>query len=134
MLRRSLLGLSPLVLAWPALAAAPPAEGGKGGDSEVRFVRLPALTANILRSNRTQGVIALESGLYVADPKLRARIPMFVPRLRSDLNLRLALFMGRVPPGIPPNLDLLLPLLQRQVDKTIGQPGARFLVLNVLIN
>jgi len=67
MLRRSFLGLSPLVLAWPALAAAPPAEGGKGGDSEVRFVRLPALTANILRSNRTQGVIVLESGLYVAD-------------------------------------------------------------------
>jgi len=106
MLRRSFLGLSPLVLAWPALAAAPPAEGGKGGDSEVRFVRLPALTANILRSNRTQGVIVLESGLYVADPKLRARIPMY----------------------------LLLPILQRQVDKTIGQPGARFLVLNVLIN
>ena len=59
---------------------------------------------------------------------------MFVPRLRSDLNLRLALFMGRVPPGIPPNLDLLLPILQRQVDTTIGQPGARFLVLYVLIN
>jgi hypothetical protein len=35
---------------------------------------------------------------------------------------------------MPPNLDLLVPQLQKQVNQTVGQPGARLLVLNVLIN
>ena len=135
MLRRALLGLpSLLLLASPALAAPPPPPKGGGGNQQVSFVRLPVLTANIIRSNRTRGVISVESGVDVPDPKLRARIQLLTPRLRSDLSRRLALYTSNLSPGAAPNLDLLVPLLQKQVDVTAGQAGARLLVLNVLIN
>lgn len=134
MLRRALLlGLPPLLLAGPALAASAPPTGG-GGNQQVSFVRLPVFTANFTRSNRTRGVISVESGVDVPDPKLRARIQLLIPRLRSDLARRLALHTNNLAPGAPPNLDVLVPQLQKQVDTTAGQPGARLLVLNVLIN
>jgi hypothetical protein len=135
MLRRALLGLpSLLILAGPALAAAPPAPKGGGGNQQASFVRLPVFTANIVRSNRTRGVMSVESGVDVPDPKLRTRISLLTPRLRSDLSRRLALYTSNLAPGAPPDLDLLVPLLQKQVDTTAGQAGARLLVLNVLIN
>lgn len=132
MLRRTLLGLLALVSASPARAAGPaPAAGGK---SEVSLVRLPVLNANIIRSNRTRGVISVESALDVPDPKLRARVQLMIPRLRSDLTRRLGLFTSNLGAGAPPDLDLLAPQLQKQVDATVGQPGARLLMQNVLIN
>lgn len=135
MLRRALLGLPPaLLLAGQALAAEPPPATGGGGNQQASFVRLPVFTANFIRSNRTRGVISVESGVDVPDPKLRARIQLLVPRLRADLANRLALYTNNLGPGAPPNLDLLVPQLQKQVDTTAGKPGARFLVLNVLIN
>ena len=97
-------------------------------------MRLPVINANVLRSNRTRGVMSIESGLDVPDPKLRARVELLVPRLRSDLSRRLAAYTANLPPGAAPNLDLLTPLLQKQVDVTTGQPGARLLIMNVLIN
>ena len=137
MLRRALLGLPPVfLLAGSVLAAEPPpakGEGG-GGNQQASFIRLPVFTANIFRSNRTRGVISVESGVDVPDPKLRARIQLLIPRLRSDLARRLALYTNNLAPGAPPNLDLLVPLLQKQVDATAGQAGARLLVMNVLIN
>ena len=135
MLRRALLGLpSLLLLAGPALPAPPAPPQGGGGNQQASFVRLPVFTANIIRSNRTRGVMSVESGVDVPDAKLRARILLLTPRLRSDLSRRLALYTANLAPGAPPDLDLLVPLLQKQVDATAGQAGARLLVLNVLIN
>ena len=133
MLRRAFLALPPaLLLAGPALAAAPPP--AKGGEQQPRFISLPVFSANIIRSNRTRGVISLESGLDVPDPKLRARIPLLFPRLRSDLGRRLSYYTSNLAPGARPDLDILSSLLQKQVDVTVGQAGARFVILNVLIN
>jgi len=130
MLRRAFLALPPaLLLAGPALAAAPPP--AKGGEQQPRFISLPVFSANIIRSNRTRGVISLESGLDVPDPKLRARIPLL---FRSDLGRRLSYYTSNLAPGARPDLDILSPLLQKQVDVTVGQAGARFVILNVLIN
>lgn len=135
MLRRALLGLpSLLLLAGPALPAPPAPPQGGGGNQQASFVRLPVFTANIIRSNRTRGVMSVESGVDVPDAKLRARILLLTPRLRSDLSRRLALYTANLAPGAPPDLDLLVPLLQKQVDVTAGQAGARLLVLGVLIN
>ena len=78
--------------------------------------------------------MSLESGLDVPDPKLRARVELLVPRLRSDLSQRLAAYTANLPAGAAPNLDLLTPLLQKQVDVTAGQPGARLLIMIVPVN
>jgi hypothetical protein len=132
MLRRVLLASLAALAASPATAAAPPAGGG--GNQKASFVRLPVFNANVVRSNRTRGVLSVESGVDVPDAKLRARVQMLIPRLRADLSRRLALYTDNLAPGMSPNLDLLVPQLQKQVDQTVGQPGARLLVLNVLIN
>lgn len=132
MLRRVFLAMISALAAFPAVAAGP-APGG-GGNQQASFVRLPVINANVIRSNRTRGVLSIESGVDVPDPKLRARVQLVIPRLRADLSRRLALYTDNLKPGVPPNLDLLAPLLQKQVDQTVGQPGARLLVLNVLIN
>ena len=131
--RRVLLGLMAALAASPAAAAAPPAGGG-GGNPQASFVRLPVFNANIIRSNRSRGVISVESGVDVPDPKLRARVSLLIPRLRADLARRLALYTANLGPGAPPDLELLVPQLQKQVDQTVGQRGAKLLVLNVLIN
>lgn len=133
MLRRAFLGLIATLVALPAGAAAPPPASG-GGNQQASFVRLPVFNANVVRSNRSRGVISVESGVDVPDAKLRARVQLLLPRLRADLSRRLALYTGRLRAGAPPDLDLLAPLLQKQVDQTLGQPGARLLLLNVLIN
>lgn len=131
--RRVFLALLPILAAFPAAAAGPP-PGAAGGAQQASFVRLPVINANLVRSNRTRGVISLECGVDAPDPKVRARVQMLVPRLRADLSRRLTLYTDNLRPGFPPNLDILVPQLQKQVDQTLGQPGARFLVLNVLIN
>ena len=120
--RRQLLSLLPLVAASPALAA--------GGGSEIGAKPKP----NILRRNRTRGVISLENGVDVKDPKLQARISQIQPRLRSDMARQLALYTSNLAPGQAPDLDVLAPLLQKQVDLNVGGPGARLVLLNVLIN
>lgn len=130
--RRVLLASFAALAATPATAAAPPAGGG--GNQQASFVRLPVFNANVLRSNRTRGVLSMESGVDVPDAKLRARVQLLIPRLRADLSRRLAAYTDRLAPGAPPNLDVLVPQLQKQVDQTVGQPGARLLILNVLIN
>ncbi|MFM8755188.1 MAG: hypothetical protein ACKODL_10975 [Phenylobacterium sp.] len=132
MRRRAFLAALPLLFVTRAWAAPPPPSGGGAGRPS--FMRLPVINANVLRANRTRGVMSLESGLDVPDAKLRARVELLVPRLRSDLSQRLAAYTANLPAGAAPNLDLLTPLLQKQVDVTAGQPGARLLIMNVLIN
>ena len=130
--RRRLLSLLPLFAASPALAA-----GGASGIAEKplpSFIRLPLIQANILRRNRTRGVISLENGVDVKDPKLRARISQIQPRLRSDMARQLSLYTSNLAPGQARDLDVLTPLLQKQVDLNVGGPGARLVLLNVLIN
>ncbi|MFM8377145.1 MAG: Tat pathway signal protein [Phenylobacterium sp.] len=133
MIRRVFLGLLPLLAAFPASAAGPPPTAA-GAAQQASFVRLPVINANLIRSNRSRGVISLESGVDAPDPKVRARVQLLIPRLKADLTRRLALYTDNLRPGFPPNLDVLVPQLQKQVDQTVGQPGARLLVLNVLIN
>lgn len=130
--RRRLLSLLPLFVASPALAAG----GGSGvsGKPQPTFIRLPLLQANILRRNRTRGVISLENGVDVKDPKLQARIGQIKARLRSDMARQLSLYTSNLAPGQAPDLDVLAPLLQKQVDLNVGGPGARLVLLNVLIN
>ena len=130
--RRQLLSLLSLVAASPALAAG----GGSaiGAKPKPTFIRLPLVQANILRRNRTRGVISLENGVDVKDPKLQARISQIQPRLRSDMARQLALYTSNLAPGQAPDLDVLAPLLQKQVDLNVGGPGARLVLLNVLIN
>lgn len=130
--RRQLLGLIALAAAPPALAEE--GKSGEGGKQQPSFVRLPVVQANILRRNRTRGVISLENGVDVKDPKLRARVLQMQPRLRSAMARQLSLYTANLAPGQAPNLDLLAPLLQKQVDLTVGGPGARLVLLNVLIN
>ena len=129
--RRTLLAVLALVIGVPAQAAEK--EGG-GAKDQVTFVRLPVIQANILRSNRTRGVLTLENGVDVKDPKLRARVTQMQPRLRSAMARQVMLYAGNLSPGQPPNLEVLIPLLQKQVDLTLGGPGARLVVTEVLIN
>lgn len=130
--RRAILGGLAALAALPAAAKEEPAAAGAG--QKASFIRLPVVTANVIRSNRSRGVISVESGLDIPDPKLRARAPLFFPRLKADLARRLSLYTDRMKAGAAPDLEILAPMLQSQVDATLGQPGARLLILNVLIN
>ena len=76
MLRRVFLAMISALAAFPAVAAGP-APGG-GGNQQASFVRLPVINANVIRSNRTRGVLSIESGVDVPDgyppcPSLRGQ-------------------------------------------------------------
>jgi len=140
MLRRSLLSilfLAPLIAA-PVLAAEHGGEKKKGAEKKkgggLNFIQLPTLTANCTRASGSRGVLTVDSGLDIKDGGLRAKAEASIPRLRAAYAQALQAQAAAIPPGAPPNPDLLVGVFQRTTDQVLGKPGARFLIGAVMVN
>ncbi len=129
MRRRRILGLIALA-ALPALLSAPGARAGgeakkhTGGESYVSF---NTVTGTLNRGGR-RGVLTVDVGLDVPDPKLRVFAEQSLPRLRAAFVQVVLTYAAGLPGSAPPNPDVIAQGLQRQANAVLGQPGARVLL------
>ncbi|MDX2234548.1 MAG: hypothetical protein NW200_08620 [Hyphomonadaceae bacterium] len=131
--------LSPVLAGAGAFAesAAPRADAGKGAtrlSSAVSYVPLTPLTAATPAGRSIGGMIAVDFGLDIPDAKLRNRAIAMRPRLMDALRATVADYaLTRVRPGAPPDPDQLSALAQAAMDRTMGGPGVKVLITNVMI-
>jgi hypothetical protein len=125
--------LAALFAAVPVLAAA---EGNdqrkKGGGAS--FIQLDTLTATIMRPDGRRGVMTVEVGVDVPDAGLHARAAQSTPLLRAAYSEIVRAYASGLGPSALPNADYLSLRLQRATDETLGRPGARLLIGNILVN
>ncbi len=135
MKRRAILGLVALCAALPGAGAAwageEPKKKKSGGADYLPFA---TLTGTTRRANGRRGVLTVDCGLEVADLKLRAFADASIPRLRAAYVQAVLTYAAGLPPGAPPNAELIAQSLQRQTDLVLGRPGARLLVGAIMVN
>lgn len=126
------LALAAALSLLPAVAAA---SGGEGQGAPVSsYVPLKAVVATVMRRDGTRGVFTVECGVDVADPKLRALASASQPRLRSAYASFVQTYAAGLSASGVPDADYLARELQRVTDRTLGKPGAKFLIGTILIN
>ena len=130
MRRRQVLGLIALAVA-PALMFAPGAQAGGEAKKHVggeTYVSFNTLTGALTRGGGRRGVLTVDCGLDVPDPKLRAFAEQSLPRLRAAYVQVVLTYAAGLRGSAPPNPDLIAQELQRQTNLVLGQPGARVLL------
>ncbi len=132
MLCRRLLMTALFALAVPGLAAAEGAQKKKGGG--LSYVQLDTLTATIARPDGKRGVMTVDIGIEALDPGVHAKVVLWQPRLRAAFVQWVVTYAAGLNAGAPPNADYIATCLQREVDRDLGQPGAKVLLGAILIN
>lgn len=122
--RRALLGLK---------ETARKTGGGGGGAPQNSYMRLPTITANVMRSGGRRGVMTVETGLDTPDAALRTRVTQSAPRLRAAYAAVVQASANALLPGAPPDVERLVAQLQAATDRTLGRAGARLLIGTVMV-
>lgn len=130
----SALALLPLALPGAALASGGEPKGEKKKGGGLSYIQIPTVTATILRGNGRRGVLTVETGVDVADEKLRTRAQQMLPRLRAAFVQSVQVYAAGLNIGSLPNADFIARELQRETDRVLGQKGARLLLGTMLIN
>lgn len=108
--------------------------GGKGGGApQPSYMRLPTITANVIRSGGRRGVMTVETGLDTPDAALRTRAAQSAPRLRAAYAQVVQASANNLLPGAPPDVERLIAQLQAATDRTLGRAGARLLIGTVMV-
>lgn len=131
--RRRLIALA-AALAAPGLMGASEKKDDKKKQSPGTYVEIQTLAATTIRPNGKRGVLTVQCGLDVPDPKLRAKAELYVPRLRAAYIQTVQTYASGMTPATPPNGDVLAQALQRDTDRILGQKGAKLLLGAMLIN
>jgi hypothetical protein len=126
-----------------ALAPAHASEGGEKKEektterritSAITYVASPDLAAPITSNYSYAGLLVVDAGYDVPDEKLRARVNALMPRLTDALRTALATYTyTRLRPGSAPDADRIAQELQVAADRTLGAPGAKVLLANVMV-
>ncbi len=131
MRRRDFAALLFLAGAAP-LAARGAEEKKKTGGPD--YIPISTLTGATNKPGGRRGVLTVDCGLSVMDPKLRERATASLPRLRAAYVQVVLIYAAGLPAGAPPNADFLVTALQRQTDLILGRPGARVLIGAIVAN
>lgn len=121
--RRDLLGLKTRTLRTSEGSSAPQAS----------YLRLPTITANVMRPGGRRGVMTVETGVDTPDAALRARVAQSLPRLRAAYAAVVQQSAGALLPGAPPDVERLVAQLQAVTNTTMGRAGARLLIGTVMV-
>ena len=125
--------LAALFAAVPVLSAAEGADQRKKGGG-ASFIQLDTLTATIMRPDGRRGVMTVEVGVDVPDAGLHARAAQSTPLLRAAYSEVIRTYASGLAPSALPNADYLSLRLQQVTDQTLGRPGARLLIGDILVN
>lgn len=143
--------LAVLVLMLATTAPALAGGGGGGGGSHApaqaedsrrrmltsseTYMPLPPLTATVQANHRARGLLQIEAGLEIEDPRLRRRAERYLPRLRNAWVSALSAYTGMgYRFGDIPDADRISDILQEATDMTLGQEGAEVLIGMVIIH
>jgi flagellar basal body-associated protein FliL len=121
--RRALLGLK----------TQPLKTGGGGAAAQATYLRLPTITANVLRSGGRRGVMTVETGVDTPDAALRTRVAQSAPRLRAAYAAVVQQSANAMLPGTPPDVERLVAQLQAATNTVVGRAGARLLIGTVMV-
>jgi len=132
-MNRRLFAAAAVAALVPALGLAQEQQQHKKGGG-ASFIELDPLSATILRPDGRRGVMTVDVGIDVPDPALHARAAQSTPLLIAAYSEVVRSYAAGLPPMGAPNADYLSLRLQRATDMTLGRPGARLLLGNVLVN
>ena len=121
--RRALLGLK----------SQPLKAGGGGAAAQASYLRLPTITATVVRSGGRRGVLTVETGVDTPNAALRVRVAQSAPRLRAAYAAVVQQAAGALLPGAPPDVERLVAQLQAATNTVMGRAGARLLVGTVMV-
>jgi flagellar basal body-associated protein FliL len=97
------------------------------------YVPLPTFTVGVLRRHSTHGTLVIEMGLDVPDADLRRRARLNEPRVRDAVRTAVAAYANTYyRDRTAPDPTQLTRLIQTAVDSTLGAPGARVLLANMI--
>lgn len=139
MIVRRAFAIALLALAAPAFAQ--PSANGSGGASREQqrltsadsFVPMPTFSTAVVVRSQSRGTLVVDAGLDVPDAALRRRVRGLQPRLVDALRTALSTYASTYHrERSAPDPDTLARLMQAAVDRTIGAPGARLLLANVI--
>ena len=102
-----------------------------GGES---YLPINTLTGTTIKADGRRGVLTVECGLDVPDPKLRELANLSIPRLRAAYVQVVLTYAAGLGSGAVPNPDFIARDLQHQTDVILGRPGARLLLGAVMAN
>lgn len=122
--RRDLLGLKTVPLK---------TAGGGAAAPEASYLRLPTITANVIRPGGRRGVMTVETGVDTPNAALRARVAQSAPRLRAAYAAVVQQAASATLPGAPPDVERLVAQLQAATNATLGRAGARLLIGTVMV-
>lgn len=109
------------------------AAGGGAAAPQASYMRLPTITASVIRPDGRRGVMTVETGLDTPDAALRARVALSAPRLRAAYATVVQQSANSLLPGAPPDVERLVAQLQAATDTTMGRAGARLLIGTVMV-
>ncbi len=97
------------------------------------YVPMPTLSTGVLSRYSAAGTLVVDMGLDIPDAGLRNRAQSNAPRLRDALRTALATYATTYyRDRTAPDPSTLTRLLQGSVDRTLGAPGARVLLTNII--
>ena len=117
-----------------ALAGGPVLAKEAAKQNTTTYTSFDALTATVWRTDGRRGVLTVQGGVDVPDPRLRARTSASAPLLRDAHIRALNVYAQSMVPGALPDVDQIAMRLQRATDAVMHQPGARLLLGTVLVN
>lgn len=124
------------ILASAAASAAWAQEGGEGGGKKGKpsYLQLKTVAVSIVRANGRRGVLTVEVGLDVPDPRFRDQLDLYLPLLYSAYVSALQPYGLGLAPGQPPSADFISITLQRETDRVLRRRGAKVLLGSILVN
>ncbi|WP_394762006.1 hypothetical protein [Phenylobacterium sp.] len=139
MRRRDLLTLIALACALPAPVAAGEEKKKSGGDEKKKsggedYIPISPITGTTTKSRGRRGVLSVDCGLQVSDPKLRDFVNKSLPRLRAAYVQVIQVYAAGLPSGSEPNAEYIGQSLQRQTDLLLKRPGAKLLLGAIVAN
>jgi hypothetical protein len=133
--RDAMFALSALLFTIGVAAPASAAEDkGKKKGGGLSYIQLEPLNAALSLVQGRRKILSVECGLDVADGGLRTRAQQSLLILRDAYLRWLTVYAASLPPLTPPNPDAIEGQMQRETDRVLGRPGARFVLGTVMIN
>lgn len=97
------------------------------------YVPLRTLSSSVLQRMSARGTLVVDMGLDIPDPELRRRAQLNAPRLRDALRTALATYATTYyRDRTSPDPAQLTRLMQQATDRSLGAPGARVLLVNII--
>ncbi|THD57806.1 hypothetical protein [Phenylobacterium sp.] len=133
MRRRDLLAVLALASIAPARALAEDKNKKKKSGGE-NYIPIDPITGTTNKGGGRRGVLSVDCGLQIDDPKLREYAEQSMPRLRAAYVQSMQTYAAGLAPGAEPNIDFIVQALQRQTDLVLKRPGAKLLMGAVVVN